>query len=174
MREILNVAHVGAYRRFSKDDQMRKICAIGQMALIEGNRWLNRARHIVINLCYGEDFLNPKPYQLQKFDAVVVHSIFYSRLVHGHPNYRRERRDRVGFKATSSEHTPENWNARLVQTGAKFIFVFETYPFSLSGWHIWDLEGYKTVYRGSDYTLYIKQEKKAKKKPKKHLEKLGA
>ena len=97
-----------------------------------------------INLEDGRDFLAED----HKYVAVILHSIF-----HAHPEYIKlalEKND----KGISPLHTVEKWRERLILTEASKIIVWEMRSFSLSGWQLSELEGYKILKRDHRVTIY--------------------
>lgn len=106
----------------------------------------------IVNLIYGRDFLA----ETKTYDAVVLHSLYHTEnFVHHH----------VGTKKTtalSALHSEEHWNCRLRDSGAKLIFVWHDQPFSLQGWHIGEIEGYRMMQRDRLLTMYRKRRASAR------------
>jgi hypothetical protein len=137
---------VGASTPLNHDDQMRHF-----MVAEKGCAWGEYEAELdVINLLQGRDFLKEK----KKYDFVILHSIFHTR-----PEFmQRHLQDGSMKKEISPLHTIERWQRRLVSTKATKIFVWELRPFSLSGWHLNELPGYKIESRDHRLTVYIKEE----------------
>lgn len=146
----MHIAHVGAERPLTFDDRFRRLRAmtvIGQPTAA----WVED----VVNLLYGRDFL----VEHTMYDVVILHSIF-------HTNHATSLAATVADAVLagpanaiipiSPHHTVdlESWRARLVETGAKHIIVFESQPMSLSGWNLGELEGYCIREQDASITVY--------------------
>lgn len=83
---------------------------------------------------------------------MVVHSIFHTR-----PEFLKALRDAKASKTevkTSPYHSLEAWRRRLTTTGARTIVVWELNPFSLNGWQLDELDGYRIAHRDHRVTVY--------------------
>lgn len=123
--------HVGAFKRFSNNDQRRTMVALDWL-LAQGIE-LEKSIYDIVNLRYGRDFLT----ETLKYDFVIVHAVF---------------RDYVPVEIlstktkdarVSSDHSLPNWINRLVSTQAAVIFLFSDQANSLGGGHIGNLLGYQ-------------------------------
>jgi hypothetical protein len=136
-KKPMNIAHVGAYKRFSDADGNRTATVMLHL-LKHGFNNRGKIYHDVINLKYGRDFLAENI----QYDLIILHSIF---------QYDNE--------DNSSHHNNENWRIKLSQSGAKFIAICEGQPCTLSGWQIGEIPGYAILERNSAITIYNRLDK---------------
>lgn len=128
----VNVAQVGAYRRFSQEDKSRLCYCLEKFDL-------NKIKNDIINLKYGRDFLKER----FQYDIVILHSILDVNLPKMYGNKL----------LTSNKHNINSWKKRLISTKAKYIFVCQGQPFSLN---IGELTGYCILQDGV-VTIYEKR-----------------
>jgi hypothetical protein len=91
----------------------------------------DKVTHEVINLQYGQDFLEMPP---QACSLLILHSIFAPA-------------DYLAEKLSA-------WRKALVISQAECIAVCEGQPVTLNGWQIGRLEGYEILERDQMLTLY--------------------
>jgi hypothetical protein len=128
-----NIANVGASTPLTKDDEFRMVWTV---STIRG--WpTNNVVWDPINLINGRDFLA----ETVTYDAVLIHSVF-----HTHPNLMSAAEERLlKDKEVSRLHIEQGieiWKKRLISTGARIIVAIDSYPLSMSGWQLGDLDGY--------------------------------
>jgi hypothetical protein len=145
LRKILSIGHVGAYKRFSQADQGRHIHCVAWLLrndrdFLSQTKW----KHDSINLKYNRDFLKED----LCYDIVIVHSIFHTEW----PVVKKYR-DKAKI---SVKHTIDNWRQRLISTSATYLFICEGQPFSLSGYNLGVINGYKIKYQDHMVTIYKK------------------
>jgi hypothetical protein len=92
-----------------------------------------------INLAQGRDFLE----ESGTYDVVILCWIF------GPTTYRGTE----GVLNVSKKHTPEEWKARLVATGAKYIFAFGNKT-EVGGHYLGSIPGYRTTTLSPSATVY--------------------
>ena len=149
-----SIAHVGANKRFTNEDQCRLVHALSRLIHYDYEfAKLNadeRIHHEIINLRYGDDYLKDH----RVFEVVVLHSIF-------HPGDRFA--DVGGLKHVAVQlsplHSLYKWREKLRSSGARYIGVCEGAPVTLNGWQIGDLDGYEIIERDRLFTLYHALEK---------------
>lgn len=152
LQETITVAQVGSFKRRSSDDSIRWMRTVTWLLHHESEIMSKtKFKHDVVNLKYGRDFLREE----MKYDIVLLHSIF-------DPGPRPSAVGAVNiskWKETliSTVHNDERWRWRLVNTEAEYIFIWETYPMSINGWAIGELQGYKILHRDWEYTVYRKE-----------------
>lgn len=138
----MKIAQVGAYSKFSQADSARQTHCILWLLKNDKIVFENKPTHDFINLKYKRDFLKEQ----ETYDVVIVHSVFHTDVV-PLANFK----DKV---IVSENHTIVNWRNRLVSTCAKYIFICEGQPFTLSGWQIGELDYYNIEYRDALFTVY--------------------
>jgi hypothetical protein len=139
----MRVAQVGASQPLTPDDGGRIVAAL---ELVRPLVALGKLRSEVINIEYGRDFLCER----RKYGVVIVHSVFHTRpdfmeMARGNPAMARQ---------ISPLHSVDNWRKRLASSGATAIVLFESLPFSLGGWHVNEIPGYKILKRTHQITVY--------------------
>jgi hypothetical protein len=130
----LTVAEVGAFKRQSREDQIRRTAAMIEILELDPDFAAGSKKFEAINLVDGRDFLR----EVATYDMVILHSILS-------PSVGLTRFKGNKELMTSPDHTVEVWRNRLVSTGAKYIVVCEGQPYTLSGRELGDLPGYDAV-----------------------------
>lgn len=156
---MLNIAQVGAFKRFSLDDTCRMAVAMMVISSYDREFFKPKPKHNVINLAYGRDFL----VEDEQYDLVVLHSILHCYASETPEGFAavKERAKKIGKEKgklllLSPHHSIDKWRERLMNCGATFIVICEGGPATLSGWKIGDIAGYEILQRDSKITLYRK------------------
>ncbi len=142
----LLVAEVGASKRRTQEDQVRRTAALIEIFEVDPDVAVRAKTFKAINLVDGIDFLD----ETDTYDIVIVHSVISPYIDRRHlPSHHPE-------LMTSPHHDIQNWKDRLVSTGAQYVVVCEGQPYTLSGWELGDLAGYYVVKRDRRLTVYRK------------------
>lgn len=147
------VAQVGAYKPMGMDDNVRWIMAARWLLehdTIFGTSQFGRPVNDIINLIYERDFLQEK----HKYDIVLLHSLFDPKM----DGIKVSFVDRA-MCGVSDKHSLETWHKRFVSSEAKYIFVFESYPMSLSGWSLGQIPGYVQAHIDSEFAVYKRRKR---------------
>jgi hypothetical protein len=143
----LEIAEVGAFKRRSTEDLVRRTAALIEIIEIDPEFAASKKEFDAINLFDGRDFL----VETYTYDVVIVHSVLSPSLS-----------KRLGPMPSNKElmTSPDNdgkvWVNRLVSTGAKYIVVCEGQPYTLSGLELGDLPGYNVLKQDRWLTVYKK------------------
>ena len=145
----VTVAHDGAFKTKCPEDEARTVESVVRIMRFD-NDFFNtpEVKHETINLIHGRDFLEED----YKYDVVVLHSIFNP------PDPKAARGKAKRWLWLSDRHSVPNWKRRLARSKAIYISVCEGQPYTLSGWHLGDIRGYKIVDRDGKMTIYKKEE----------------
>jgi len=131
----LRIAEVGAFRRQSREDNIRRTAAMIEIAQIDTPFIIQKKKFEAINLVDGRDFLQED----DTYDIVILHSILSPMLpLNLGPFVEDECR-------VSIHHNGDAWKERLISTGAKYIVVCEGQPYTLSGYELGKIPGYKLL-----------------------------
>lgn len=139
----LEVAEVGAFKRRSREDRIRRTAALMEILELDPEFAAQTKKFDAINLVDGRDFLREK----NAYDIVIVHSVLSPSL--GPTNFK----DHPELM-TSPHHTVKAWRKRLAGTGAKYIVVAEGQPHTLSGYELGELPGYAIEKMDQWVTVY--------------------
>lgn len=141
----LLVAEVGAFKRLSPEDRIRRTAALIAILEIDQDFAALKKTFEAINLVDGRDFLE----DTDTYDIVIVHSVLSPQVNRAHmPTHIKPE------LMTSPHHDIQNWKNRLVSTEAKYIVVCEGQPYTLSGWELGKLPGYTKVKGDQWLTVY--------------------
>ena len=143
----MKIAHVGADKKYSAGDQYRIVSSYATLFECGIDFTRQKIRRDIVNLNCGRDFLQEK----KEYDMVVLHSIF-----HTDADVKNISEDSRIYCGLSIEHSLEAWRKRLIETKASHIVICENQPFSLNGWNIGELGGYKIINRDEEITIYEK------------------
>jgi hypothetical protein len=141
----LQIAEVGAFKRRSQEDMVRRMAALIEILELDPDFVHRKKKFETINLVDGRDFLR----ETDVYDMVIVHSVLS-------PSVGLVRMPGNKELMTSPDHTVEVWVNRLVSTGAQYIVVAEGQPYTLSGRELGELPGYEVVKMDRRVTVYRK------------------
>lgn len=147
----LEIAEVGAFKRRSREDLIRRAAALIEIMEIDPEFAASKKEFDAINLFDGRDFL----VETYTYDMVIVHSVLS-------PGLSKRLGPMPGNKdlMTSPDNDLEVWVNRLVSTGAKYIVVCEGQPYTLSGLELGELPGYTIQKRDQWLTVYKKSSRR--------------
>lgn len=131
----LQVAEVGAFKRRSREDMIRRTAAMIEIIKIDEPFAAQEKKFEAINLVDGRDFLKED----DVYDIVIVHSVVSPSL--GRVTVPGAEHELM----VSDDHSVEAWRERLASTRAKYIIVCEGQPYTLSGYELGNIPGYKLV-----------------------------
>jgi hypothetical protein len=137
-RDYLSSTEERSYDRF---DQESKWGTATNYDIDMADRW-EHANKDFINLAQGRDFLEEQ----ETYDVVILCWVF------GPTTYRGTE----GWFNVSKKHTPEEWKARLIATGAKYIFAFGNKT-EVGGNYLGSIPGYHTTTLSSSATVYDRE-----------------
>lgn len=140
----LKVAEVGAFKRRSREDTIRRTAALIEIFKLDPEFTARKKKFETINLVDGRDFLT----ETGTYDLVILHSILSPMLpLNLSPFVEDECR-------VSMHHDIDTWRDRLEETRAAYIVVAEGQPYTLSGRELGDLPGYDVMKSDEWLTVY--------------------
>lgn len=143
----IRIAEVGAFKHRSREDSIRRTAAMIEIAQIDTPFAIQEKKFEAINLADGRDFLQED----DTYDMVIVHSVLSPGV--GRVSVPGSEEEVM----VSDEHTAEAWRERLVETGAKYIVVCEGQPYTLSGYELGNLPGYRLLKSDQWVAVYRKK-----------------